>query len=650
MSFIRYAKQYIANEAKYAHLNAFVSRIGSETLVERARNLRPKHNGDVHSEGLYGMPIAVKDNICTKELATTAASGMLQDFHSPYDATVVKLLQDEGALIVGKTNMDEFGMGSHSTHSHAGPVNMQRYKGERSSAGGSSGGSALAVASAQCWAALGTDTGGSVRLPAAYTGVVGFKPSYGCLSRWGVIAYANSLDTVGIMSSNTARIARVFNKLNVYDPQDPTSLPPATRARINKQMKSPPTSLRIGIPLDYNIETLDPVVRRTWMRALKAMEAQGHTLHPVRLPATQHALSAYYVLAPAEASSNLAKYDGVRYGSRAEGIDGTPDSVLFAKTRGQGFGSEVQRRILLGAFSLSAEAIDNYFIQAQKVRRLVQQDFNNVFANANPLENHDKASELKEGVDVLLCPTAPTLAPGSMEIENQDPLQAYMNDVFTVPASLAGLPAISVPIHITVEERAAIHGYHEIKESAGIQLIGQYGDDDLVLFAASSLQSAMKSVQLNAQPDMTAWGHSSLGPCTTSDRKRYKQEAVEHGITIAEAKERVQARKQAQAPEIARLLLQHLGAYRVDAAARPHHQTREEYAARFVGEEDPIEAEQVLYENTFRRDRPDDSEDRAYANKRYRANKAYPFKPVNDHIPVDTQAEAAADRAVKRTE
>lgn len=597
MSFIKYAKQYIVNEAKYAHLNSFVSRIGSDTLVERAKNLQLKHNGEADPESLYGMPIAVKDNICTKELATTAASGMLQDFHSPYDATVVKLLQDDGALIVGKTNMDEFGMGSHSRHSHAGPVEMQRYKGERSSAGGSSGGSALAVASNQCCVALGTDTGGSVRLPAAYTGVVGFKPSYGLLSRWGVIAYANSLDTVGIMSASTVNVARVFHKLNIYDPQDPTSLPPATRSRIEKDKKAPPKSLRIGIPLDYNIETLSPIVRRTWMRALKAMEAQGHTLHPVRLPATQHALSAYYVLAPAEASSNLAKYDGVRYGSRAEGADGTPDSVLFAKTRGQGFGSEVQRRILLGAFSLSAQAIDNYFIQAQKVRRLVQQDFNNVFAKANPLGREDAVEE-KEGVEVLLCPTAPTLAPGSLEVENQDSLQAYMNDVFTVPASLAGLPAISVPVHVTDEDRALMHGDHEIKESAGIQFIGQYGDDDVVLSAATSLQAAMSTVQLAALfPYKTAWGDSTIGPCSVSDLKRYKHEAIRHGITIAQAKERFQARINAQTPDIAQLLLRHLGPERLDEAAKLYHQTRYEYAARFVGKEDPIAAEQFLYNN-----------------------------------------------------
>jgi aspartyl-tRNA(Asn)/glutamyl-tRNA(Gln) amidotransferase subunit A len=529
MSLTKTGRTFVANQAKYAHLNAFITRVETASLLDRPEFLQPELT-------VEDRPIAIKDNICTKDLKTTAASGILKDFTSPYDATVVKLLRDAGAVIVGKTNMDEFGMGSHSTHSHAGPVKMERYDGEEASAGGSSGGSALAVASAQSWAALGTDTGGSVRLPAAYTGVTGFKPSYGLLSRWGVIAYANSLDTIGIFAKSARDATCVFDQLNVHDPQDPTSLPASTRSRLATS-ESHPESLRIGIPLDYNIATLQPEVRNAWVRALKAFAEKGHTLHPVRLPATQHALSAYYVLAPAEASSNLAKYDGVRFGSRAGGIDGTPESVLFAKTRGQGFGSEVQRRILLGAFSLSAQAIDNYFIQAQKVRRLVQQDFNNVFAKANPLANNDsRTEEAHDRVDILLCPTAPTLAPSLSKVKNQDPLAAYTNDVFTVPASLAGLPAISVPVHITDAERAAIHGDHHIKESAGIQIIGQYGDDKLVLHAADILQrSSLATCQLWEQADMTAWGSSSLGPYTVRQRKNFRGTALRLGVSIAEA-------------------------------------------------------------------------------------------------------------------
>ncbi|EMD85448.1 hypothetical protein COCC4DRAFT_208101 [Bipolaris maydis ATCC 48331] len=504
MSLSKYAKTYLLNQSKYKHLNAFNSLVAPSVLAARdnAAESSPA------SRSIKDKPIAIKDNICTKSLKTTASSNILKDFTSPYDATVVKLLQDEGVVIVGKTNMDEFGMGSHSTHSHFGPVRMQRYEGEDLSAGGSSGGSALAVASSQCWAALGTDTGGSVRLPASYTGVVGFKPSYGLLSRWGVIAYANSLDTVGIFGRSTEDVRTIFDKLNVHDQQDPTSIPHSTRARFGRRKAKQSSTLRIGIPLDYNIETLQPVVRKAWIRHLSHLWDGGHSLHPIRLPTTRQALSAYYVLAPAEASSNLAKYDGVRFGSRAEGMDGTPDSVLFAKTRGQGFGAEVQRRILLGAFSLSAEAIDNYFIQAQKVRRLVQQDFNRVFARPNPLfEDGTAAKQPEEGVDVIVCPTAPSMAPWLSEVEPQDPIQSYMNDVFTVPASLAGLPAISIPVGVKLgeEDIGVLRGSDSSFNTVGLQVIGQYGDDELVLDAAKLMADISPSPQVHLGPDVTAW-------------------------------------------------------------------------------------------------------------------------------------------------
>jgi aspartyl-tRNA(Asn)/glutamyl-tRNA(Gln) amidotransferase subunit A len=235
-------------------------------------------------------------------------------------------------------------------------------------------------------------------------------------------------------------------------------------------------------------------------------------LHPVRLPATQHALSAYYILAPAEASSNLAKYDGVRYGSRAEGIDGTPESVLFAKTRGHGFGPEVQRRVLLGAFTLSAQAIDNYFIQAQKVRRLVQQDFDKVFATKNPLIDGSVSSTTeKEKVDVIVCPTTPTLAPSLASVEDQNPIQAYMNDVLTVPASLAGLPAISVPVKTSTEDQTLESGERVCQETAGIQVIGQYGDDKLVLQVADVVAKIAPTSWVDVGPEMTSWGSNTSG-------------------------------------------------------------------------------------------------------------------------------------------
>lgn len=244
------------------------------------------------------------------------------------------------------------------------------------------------------------------------------------------------------------------------------------------------------------------------MRTLRELYEQGHSLHPVHLPATQHALSAYYVLAPAEASSNLAKYDGVRYGSKAGGIDGTPESVLFAKTRGQGFGPEVQRRILLGAFTLSAQAMDNYFIQAQKVRRLVQHDFDRVFTTPNPLVNDTPETNMDETtVDVIVCPTAPTLAPSLASVEDQDPISAYMNDVFTVPASLAGLPSISVPVQRGRDDPAFEQRF---EETVGIQIIGQYGDDARVLAAADIVSRiAPTSQALRDTPDVTSWGAST---------------------------------------------------------------------------------------------------------------------------------------------
>lgn len=367
--------------------------------------------------------------------------------------------------------------------------------------------------------ALGTDTGGSVRLPAAYTGTVGFKPSYGLISRWGVVAYANSLDTVGILGKSTSSVRNIFcmvrrvsealpaisknnpaNRcdslaiLNQHDSHDPTSLSEFSRSRILSQLQKPTlssrltsTPLRIGVPLEYNISELTPSVRRAWLLSLAHLQEQGHTIHPVSLPATKHALSAYYVLAPAEASSNLAKYDGVRYGTRGEGPDGNdqPDGYLYANTRSSGFGSEVQRRILLGTFSLSADAMDNYFIQAQRVRRLVQQDFNTVFAATHPLTDAQNAvcsNSDSATVDVIVCPTAPSPPPRLADLTSSSaeasPLDAYVNDVFTVPASLAGLPAISVPVTVAESSPDPDAGVDEL---AGIQVVGQYGDDELVM-------------------------------------------------------------------------------------------------------------------------------------------------------------------------
>lgn len=397
--------------------------------------------------------------------------------------------------------MDEFGMGSHSVNSiHGAVVNPLSDSNSPLSAGGSSGGSAVAVQNGDAQIALGTDTGGSVRLPAAYTGMIGYKPSYGMLSRHGVVTYANSLDTVGVLANNIPSIEEAIFSSGIYmqhDPNDPTSLETATRQRCSKACPSnlpPMDQLTIGIPIEYNIAELDPSVKEMWEKVASKLEALGARIVPVSLPATKEALCAYYVLAPAEASSNLAKYDGVRYGVRGKDGDATGDT-LYSDARGSGFGEEVKRRILLGTYTLSSEAIDNYFIQAQKVRRRVQRDFDRIFRLDNPLyetrqfDLADMESDMlldnKRGppqVDFLLCPTAPTFAPKLSDLENQSTVDAYINDVFTVPASLAGLPAVSVPVWPK-----------DGKLPVGMQLIGQFWDDFRMLRMAERTIAAVRA-------------------------------------------------------------------------------------------------------------------------------------------------------------
>ncbi|KAI9841101.1 MAG: Trimeric GatFAB AmidoTransferase(AdT) complex subunit [Sclerophora amabilis] len=487
MSLLREAQRHIKSQSLNKGLNAFVSTANAEKVLKAAQQADDRHEAGTISP-IDGRLIAIKDNVCTKDFPTTCASRILENYTSPFDATIIRKLQGAGAVIAGKTNLDEFGMGSHSTHSHFGPMkNFYKVGGDDElSAGGSSGGSALAVATWQCYAALGTDTGGSVRLPAAYTGIVGFKPSYGRISRWGVIPYANSLDTVGILARSSRSASSLFN---CHDPEDPTSLSGATRSRLSSTLakRNISTSLKVGVPLEYNIQELSPVVRKTWLKTLRHLESQGHSLHSVSLPTTKHALSAYYVLAPAEASSNLAKYDGVRYGVREAGGD-RAGGVLFSETRGKGFGAEVKQRILLGAYSLSAQAIDNYFIQAQKVRRRVQQDFDEIFSFRNPLlqlsSHGSNEPRAVSKVDVLVCPTAPTPPPRISDLKDQSSLDAYMNDVLTVPASLAGLPAMSLPVKIQPGEN---RGSGEV-DSVGMQIIAQYGDEESIFRTARCIE------------------------------------------------------------------------------------------------------------------------------------------------------------------
>ncbi|KAB8339302.1 hypothetical protein FH972_022235 [Carpinus fangiana] len=457
-------------------LNAFIAVADEQSLTEAAERAAR----DTPNKPLSDTFVAVKDNICTSDFPTTCASRGLTGYRSPYDATVVSRIRAAGGVIAGKTNLDEFGMGSHSLHSAFGPVQTE----SGHSAGGSSGGSAVAVATDQCHVALGTDTGGSVRLPAAFNSILGFKPSYGLVSRWGVVAYANSLDTVGFFAKDSAKMKDAFSESNGHDALDPTSLTSATRKRLDTVLasRSERSKLRFGIPEECIIQELSGPVRDAWKSTLLALQKAGHEIALVSLPSLPHALSAYYILAPAEASSNLAKYDGVRYGQQA------PDSPhlgpLYARTRQHGFGTEVRRRILLGAYSLSANAIDNYFMQAQRVRRLLKQDFDSLFRLPNVLSNAKNEERDSGTIDVILMPTSATLPPKIDLVKEQAPLDAFATDVFTVPASLAGLPALSVPI----------------ADQIGLQVIGQYGDDHNVL----NIGEVVASLKINNRHERVA--------------------------------------------------------------------------------------------------------------------------------------------------
>ncbi|KAK5169358.1 Trimeric GatFAB AmidoTransferase(AdT) complex subunit [Saxophila tyrrhenica] len=494
---------FLNNASRNTHLRPYSSS-NTNAIINAAAEPPPPTQS--HPNGsLAGKSIAIKDNILTTATPTTAASRALHNYPSPFPATVITLLQQHGAYISSKTNLDEFGMGSHTQSSFHGPaISPFSRNGVPLTPGGSSGGSAVAVAEGKAWAALGTDTGGSVRLPAAYCGVVGFKPSYGCVSRWGVVAYANSMDTVGVLARTVGDARKVFGVLDVYDERDPTSLLPSVRQRIRSKRSSTAgrgKKMRIGVPTSYLTTSISPAVRAAYASTLTRLQAAGHTLIPIGLPTSKLALSTYYILAPAEASSNLAKYDGIRYGYRTSGPDARPKEdpplPFYAATRGEAFGDEVRRRILLGAYTLSSEAMHNYFIQAQKIRRLVSRDFDAVFALPHPLHedtaqrpaplpSDENKEDGKGKVDIILTPTTPTLPPTLSEIAQQSALEHYMNDVFTVPASLACLPALSVPVPLPAEVR---EGMEEGDVSTvGVQVIGQLGDDEGVLGAGEVVE------------------------------------------------------------------------------------------------------------------------------------------------------------------
>ncbi|MCX7624215.1 MAG: Asp-tRNA(Asn)/Glu-tRNA(Gln) amidotransferase subunit GatA [Thermomicrobium sp.] len=371
---------------------------------------------------LTGIPIALKDNLCTVDAPTTAGSRILQGFVSPYDATVVARLREHDAVFVGKTNTDEFAMGSSTENSAFGstrnPWDLDRVP------GGSSGGSAAAVAAGEAMLALGSDTGGSIRQPAGFCGIVGLKPTYGRVSRYGLIAFASSLDQIGPFGRTVEDIAILLQAIAGHDPADSTSVPvavPDYRAALTGDIRG----LRIGIPAEYRVGGMDPAVEEAIEQALVTLQELGAELVPISLPHTEYALATYYIIAPSEASANLARYDGIKYGLSLPG-----ETLLerYLRTRGEGFGPEVKRRIMLGTYALSAGYYDAYYVKAQKVRTLIKRDFDEAFAR----------------VDVIAAPTSPTVAFRLGE-RTADPLQMYLSDVFTIPANMAGLPAIAVP-------------------------------------------------------------------------------------------------------------------------------------------------------------------------------------------------------------
>mmetsp|Transcript_22375 Transcript_22375/g.43863 ORF Transcript_22375/g.43863 Transcript_22375/m.43863 type:complete len:476 (-) Transcript_22375:42-1469(-) len=408
--------------------NAFTYlRESSDVESEALQSQRRWENGAPLSP-IDGLLVAVKDNICEAGQRTSAGSKMLSNFVSPYDATCISRLRDAGAIFIGKTNMDEFGMGSFGLNSFYGPSCRP---GDHRVAGGSSSGSAIAVASGSCDIALGSDTGGSVRLPAAFCGVLGYKPSYGRIPRHGLISYASSLDTIGILAADSECLQNAFDVCAGPDVKDSTCIQtPWDPAEANEDSKK--RKLRVGIPVEYNVEELSENARKEWQaQAEHICDVLGASeCIPVSIPAVKDALPAYYVLACAEASSNLARYDGVEYGFRTEWSDEYESlHAEYTASRTQGFGAEVQRRILMGAHVLSAESYDTLYLRANAVRNALRQDFRSVF----------------EQVDVLVTPVSAGPAPTPEEAAQQDPVHAYITDVMTVPSSLAGLPSITIP-------------------------------------------------------------------------------------------------------------------------------------------------------------------------------------------------------------
>ena len=436
-------------------LNAFITVDRDHSLAQARLADQRRARGDAGP--LTGIPVAHKDIFCTKGMRTTCGSRMLADFASPYDAHVIERFNAAGAVLLGKTNMDEFAMGSSNETSHFGPV-RNPWDAARVP-GGSSGGSAAAVAARMAPAATGTDTGGSIRQPAALTGVSGLKPTYGLVSRYGMIAFASSLDQGGPIGKSAADLALLMNAMAGFDARDSTSLERSPED-YGRELNLDLAGLRIGLPKEYFAEGVDAEVLACVREAVRWFESQGAKTAEITLPNTGLAVPVYYVIAPAEASSNLSRFDGVRYGHRASGYSDLGD--MYRRTRAEGFGTEVKRRILIGTYVLSHGYYDAYYLQAQKVRRLIAQDFAAAFARC----------------DLIVGPTAPSTA-FALGAKSDDPVQMYLNDIFTIPAPLAGLPGLSIPC-----------GFDGKGLPVGLQIMGNHFAEAKMLGAAHRYQQA----------------------------------------------------------------------------------------------------------------------------------------------------------------
>ena len=426
-----------------------------EEALKKAKEIDKKVKNGEKIPPLAGVAIAVKDIIATQGTETTCGSKILKGFIPPYDATVINRLKDAGAIIIGKTNMDEFAMGSSTENSAFGPTHnpwdLERVP------GGSSGGSSAAVAADETFVALGTDTGGSVRQPASLCGMVGLKPTYGRVSRYGLVAYASSLDQIGPITKDVTDCALIMKVISGYDKMDSTSV----NLGVPDYLKSCQTGikdLKIGVPKEYFIEGIDREVKDALDKALKMFEKLGARIEEVSLPHTEYSLPTYYLIATAEASSNLARYDGVQYGYRTEDYEDL--SSMYQKTRSEGFGSEVKRRIMLGTYALSSGYYDAYYLKAQKVRTLIKEDFDKAFSK----------------YDILITPTSPTPA-FKLNEKVSDPLTMYLSDIYTIPINLAGIPAISLNC-----------GYSKNNLPIGLQIIGKHFSEETILRAAFNFE------------------------------------------------------------------------------------------------------------------------------------------------------------------